>query len=213
MIMFTLLALYPSIESWITKDKAYHNLLQRPRDVPVRTALGTMSISFYAVLLAAGGNDIFATTFHLSIQAEIWVFRGAAILLPPIVFKITKRICLGLQHHDQSLLTHGIETGIIRRLPSGEYIEVEEPLDPERAAVLAGQLGVELPEHGHHTPELTGGHDGSAASEAPAETGPSGKPATTLARVHRRLEKFFFVNGQTTPHSNADEEPQTLSRP
>ena len=101
-IMFTLLALYPSIESWITKDRAYHNLLQRPRDVPVRTALGAMSISFYAVLLAAGGNDIFATTFHLSIQAEIWVFRGAAILLPPIVFKITKRVCLGLQHHDKA---------------------------------------------------------------------------------------------------------------
>jgi ubiquinol-cytochrome c reductase cytochrome b subunit len=212
-IMFTLLALYPSIESWITKDKAYHNLLQRPRDVPVRTALGTMSISFYAVLLAAGGNDIFATTFHLSIQAEIWVFRGAAILLPPIVFKITKRICLGLQHHDEGLLHHGIETGIIRRLPSGEYIEVEEPLDPERAAVLAGQLGIEVPDHGHHAAELTGSHNGSAASDAPAEPGPSGKPATTLARVHRRLEKFFFVNGQTTPRSNADEEPQTLSRP
>ena len=113
----------------------------------------------------------------------------------------------------RGLLHHGVETGIIRRLPTGEYIEVEEPLDPERAAVLAGQLGIEVPDHGHHAPELTAGHDGSPAGDGPAETGPSGKPATTMARVHRRLEKFFFVNGQTTPRSNADEEPQTLTRP
>ena len=32
--------LYPWIETAFTKDKAVHNLLQRPRDVPVRTALG-----------------------------------------------------------------------------------------------------------------------------------------------------------------------------
>ena len=31
---------YPWIERKFTKDYAHHNLLQRPRDVPVRTALG-----------------------------------------------------------------------------------------------------------------------------------------------------------------------------
>ena len=31
-IMFNLIALYPAIEAWVTKDKGYHNLLDRPRD-------------------------------------------------------------------------------------------------------------------------------------------------------------------------------------
>jgi ubiquinol-cytochrome c reductase cytochrome b subunit len=214
--MFTALAMYPTIEAWVTKDRAYHNLLQRPRDVPVRTALGVVSITFYAILLAAGGNDIFATTFHLSIQAEIWVFRVAAIVLPPIVFKITKRVCLGLQHHDDGLLHHGIETGIIRRLPSGEYIEVEEPLDPERAAILAHQLGQEVPVHGHHAPEVTAGSHGPTNGAAPANggrPGASGKPIGVLARAHRVLEGFFFDNGSARDNADSDDEPKTLSRP
>jgi ubiquinol-cytochrome c reductase cytochrome b subunit len=214
--MFTALALYPTIEAWVTKDRAYHNLLQRPRDVPVRTALGVVSITFYSVLLVAGGNDIFATTFHLSIQAEIWVLRVAAIILPPIVFKITKRVCLGLQHHDDGLLHHGIETGIIRRLPSGEYIEVEEPLDTERAAILASQLGVAVPEPGHHAPEVTAGTLGSANGAATANgdrPGASGKPIGALARAHRVLEGFFFDHGSARSAEAADDEPKTLSRP
>jgi ubiquinol-cytochrome c reductase cytochrome b subunit len=214
--MFTALAMYPTIEAWVTKDHGYHNLLQRPRDVPVRTALGVVSITFYLVLLVAGGNDIFATTFHLSIQAEIWVLRVAAIILPPIVFKITKRVCLGLQHHDDGLLHHGIETGVIRRLPSGEYIEVEEPLDPERAAVLAAQLGVEVPMHGHHAPEVTAGTSGSSNGAAAANgdrPGASGKPIGVLARAHRILEGFFFDHGSARSTADSDDEPKTLSRP
>jgi ubiquinol-cytochrome c reductase cytochrome b subunit len=213
--MFTSLALYPALEAWVTKDRGYHNLLQRPRDVPVRTALGVVAITFYAVLLAAGGNDIFATTFHLSIQAEIWVFRGAAIILPPIVFKITKRICLGLQHHDEQLLHHGIETGIIRRLPSGEYIEVEEPLEPERAAVLAHQLGHEEAPHGHPAAVTAGAN--ATANGAPTSNGngsrASGKPVGALARAHKVLEGFFYDDAPAADTSSEDDEPKTLSRP
>jgi ubiquinol-cytochrome c reductase cytochrome b subunit len=43
---------------------------------------------------------------------------------------ITYRICLGLQMHDREVLEHGIETGVIRRLPHGEFIEVHQPLGP-----------------------------------------------------------------------------------
>ena len=48
-----LAALYPNIERRMTKDNALHNLLQRPRDVPVRTSLGVMAIAFYMVLCSA----------------------------------------------------------------------------------------------------------------------------------------------------------------
>ncbi len=41
------------LEKRFTGDYAHHNLLQRPRDVPVRTAVGAMAISFYMVLTLA----------------------------------------------------------------------------------------------------------------------------------------------------------------
>jgi ubiquinol-cytochrome c reductase cytochrome b subunit len=128
--MFTVLALYPIIERKITKDTASHHLLQRPRDVPVRTALGAMGLSFYVWLWMSGGNDVIADKFDISLNAMTWVGRIGVVIVPPIVYWATYRICLGLQQHDREVLEHGIETGVIRRLPSGEFIEVHQPLGP-----------------------------------------------------------------------------------
>jgi ubiquinol-cytochrome c reductase cytochrome b subunit len=135
-IIFTVLALYPMIERKLTKDTASHHLLQRPRDVPVRTSLGVMAIVFYVVLLLSGGNDVIADKFDISLNAMTWAGRIGIIILPPIAYVLTYRICLGLQQHDREVLEHGIETGVIRRLPHGEFIEVHQPLGP-------------VDEHGH----------------------------------------------------------------
>jgi ubiquinol-cytochrome c reductase cytochrome b subunit len=129
-LMFTALGLYPMIERKLTGDTASHHLLQRPRDVPVRTSVGTMALTFYLWLMVAGGNDVIADKFDISLNAMTWVGRIGVVILPPIVYAITYRICLGLQQHDREVLEHGIETGVIRRLPSGEFIEVHQPLGP-----------------------------------------------------------------------------------
>src|ERR1700712_3107073 len=128
--MFTLLGLYPMIERKLTGDTASHHLLQRPRDVPVRTSLGAMGLTFYLWLMLAGGNDVIANKFDISLNAMTWIGRIGVVVLPPIVYVLTYRICLGLQQHDREVLEHGIETGMIRRLPSGEFIEVHQPLGP-----------------------------------------------------------------------------------
>ena len=129
-ILFTLLALYPMIERKLTRDTASHHLLQRPRDVPVRTSLGMMALTFYVVLLISGGNDVIAEKFDISLNAMTWAGRIGLVILPPIAYVFTYRICLGLQKHDREILEHGIETGVIRRLPHGEFIEVHQPLGP-----------------------------------------------------------------------------------
>ncbi|MGR6963563.1 cytochrome bc1 complex cytochrome b subunit [Geodermatophilus sp. URMC 61] len=129
-ILFTLLALYPMIERKLTRDTASHHLLQRPRDVPVRTSLGVMALTFYVVLLISGGNDVVAEKFDISLNAMTWVGRIGLVILPPIAYVFTYRICLGLQKHDREVLEHGLETGVIRRLPHGEFIEVHQPLGP-----------------------------------------------------------------------------------
>jgi ubiquinol-cytochrome c reductase cytochrome b subunit len=129
-ILFTLAALYPFIEAKMTKDTKHHNLLQRPRDVPVRTSLGAMALTFYVVLFLSGGNDIIAHTFDISLNAMTWGGRILLLILPPIAYAVAYRICLGLQRHDREVLEHGVETGIIKVLPHGEFIEVHQPLGP-----------------------------------------------------------------------------------
>jgi ubiquinol-cytochrome c reductase cytochrome b subunit len=138
-IIFTGLALYPFLEQWVTGDKREHHLLDRPRNMPTRTGIGTMALSFYILLWVGGDNDIIATHFDLSINAITWTLRALVFIVPPLVFVITKRFCLSLQRRDRDKLLHGYETGTIMRMPSGEYIEVHAPVsDEERAKLLAG---------------------------------------------------------------------------
>ena len=127
-LVFGLLAIYPFLEAKLTGDKGYHNLLDRPRDKPVRTGIGMMAISFYVILLLAGGNDIIAAVFHVSINEITYFLRAAIFIVPPLVYLATVRFCLSLQRADDDLLHHGIETGTIRRLPSGEFVEETVPL-------------------------------------------------------------------------------------
>jgi quinol-cytochrome oxidoreductase complex cytochrome b subunit len=138
-ILFTGLAVYPFIERWITGDKATHHLLDRPRDVPPRTAIGVAGVTFYGVLWAAGGNDLIATTFDIPLFWTTWFFRITVILGPIVAYIVTYRMCLGLQRKDRGLIEHGVETGIIRRLPSGEYIEVERSVSDEEAAPITDE--------------------------------------------------------------------------
>lgn len=44
-------------------DHAAHHLLQRPRDVPVRTSLGVMAITFFLVLLLLAATTSSPTSF------------------------------------------------------------------------------------------------------------------------------------------------------
>lgn len=138
-LLVVLLITYPFIEKKITGDDAHHNLLQRPRDVPVRTSLGVMGIVFFFLITLSGGNDLFAYHFHVSLNAMTWVGRIGLIILPPLAYFITYRICIGLQRSDRAVLEHGIETGTIKLLPNGAFIEVHQPLGP-------------VDEHGHPIP-------------------------------------------------------------
>ncbi|RZT85820.1 menaquinol-cytochrome c reductase cytochrome b subunit precursor [Pseudonocardia sediminis] len=127
-VLFVIAGAYPYLERWFTGDDALHNLLQRPRDVPVRTSLGMMGIAFYMVLVASSFNDWIAYFGKLSLNATTWAGRIGLLVVPPVVYFLTYRACLSLQKSDRSVLRHGIETGIIKRLPNGEFIEVHQPL-------------------------------------------------------------------------------------
>jgi ubiquinol-cytochrome c reductase cytochrome b subunit len=136
-LFFTLAAFWPFLEQWVTGDKREHHINDRPRNAPTRTAIGIAVITWYGVFWAEGANDIIADHLDISLYSTTEVARYAVFIAPVVAYIVTKRICLGLQRKDLHLLEHGVETGIVRQLPTGEYIEETRPLSDEEAAALA----------------------------------------------------------------------------
>jgi ubiquinol-cytochrome c reductase cytochrome b subunit len=101
-ITFTLLYLWPFLERWVTKDRAEHSLLQRPSERPVHTALGVTVLAFYAVLLLAGGQDIWAQTFDVSLMSVVWTFRILLFAFPIALGLLTWKWCHDLRAGHQA---------------------------------------------------------------------------------------------------------------
>jgi ubiquinol-cytochrome c reductase cytochrome b subunit len=188
---------YPFIEQWITGDKREHHLLQRPRNVPTRTAFLAAMISLYGLLWAAGGNDIIATQFRLNMEDISRFMRVAVFVVPVIVFMITKRWCISLQRKDNETLLHGYETGVIMRDAQGGYTEKHLPLPVERAYTLTAR-------------------DRDTIHEADGSTDGNGVPAPTarLDQLRARLSRAWYADAVQKPtaaeleegHHHADEE-------
>ncbi|HEX8867483.1 MAG TPA: cytochrome bc complex cytochrome b subunit [Lentzea sp.] len=178
-------AVYPWIEKKMTKDYAHHNLLQRPRDVPVRTALGWMAITYFMVLLLMGGNDIFAYKFDISLNLTTWMGRIGMLVLPPIAYFIAYRICIGLQRGDREVLEHGVETGIIKRLPHGEFIEIHQPLGP-------------VDDHGHPIPLA---YQGASVPKKMNKLGSAGHPVAGSTWSPDPVEETVAL--ENAKHNNA----------
>ncbi|MCE7081516.1 cytochrome bc complex cytochrome b subunit [Streptomyces sp. ST2-7A] len=191
-LVFAVIALYPFFESWVTKDKREHHIAERPRNAPTRTAFGVAWLSWYFVALVAGGNDIWAIHFDLSINAITWWSRISFFVLPVIVFIVTRRICLGLQRRDREKVLHGRETGIIKRLPHGEFIEVHEPLSAEQRYALTAhdqqrpaEIGPPVDENG--VPRKVGVLEKARVRINRGYYGPSGQITKPTAEEYREI--------------------------
>jgi ubiquinol-cytochrome c reductase cytochrome b subunit len=181
-IAITALAAWPFLEQWITGDKREHHLLDRPRNMPTRTAFGVAWCTFYLVLFLGGGNDLIADKFNMSINAITWFVRIGMFVLPVIAFIVTKRICLGLQRRDRDKVLHGRETGIIKRLPHGEFIEIHEPISAEERYTLTA--------HEEHRPAAL-----PQATDANGVPHPGGRKA----RLRARLSQWYFADDIPKP--------------
>jgi ubiquinol-cytochrome c reductase cytochrome b subunit len=99
-LTFGLLYAWPFLEARVTGDHAEHHLLDRPRQRPVRTALGVATIAFYTISFLGGAADVLASTFGLSVNAILWTFRFLILLAPPISGWFTYRLCKELSERD-----------------------------------------------------------------------------------------------------------------
>ncbi|MFN2590285.1 MAG: cytochrome bc complex cytochrome b subunit [Actinomycetota bacterium] len=96
-VTFVVLYLWPFLEARFTGDREAHNLLDRPSDHPVRTAIGAGAFSFYALLFLAASNDLVALLLHVSVGAITWTFRILVVTVPPLVGVIVWRLMAGIR--------------------------------------------------------------------------------------------------------------------
>jgi ubiquinol-cytochrome c reductase cytochrome b subunit len=190
-IIFTLVLLYPFIEAWITGDKREHHLLQRPRNAPNRTAFLVSMMTLYGLLWAAGGNDILAVLFDLNLNYITYFMRVAVFVGPVIAFIIARRWCISLQRHDQDLLLHGYETGVIMRSPEGAYAERHLPINPERAYTLTARDRDEVY-------ALPSGEDENGVAA----------PGARRHRLRAKLSRYWFADNIQKPTREELEEAQ-----
>jgi ubiquinol-cytochrome c reductase cytochrome b subunit len=104
-VTFALLYAWPFLEARVTGDHAEHHILDRPRQRPVRTALGAATLSFYVICFLGAAADVLASTFGLSVNAILWTFRILVLAVPPLVAAVTYRLCRELSARD------GLPTG------------------------------------------------------------------------------------------------------
>jgi ubiquinol-cytochrome c reductase cytochrome b subunit len=100
LVFFAFLYLWPWLERRLTGDDAYHNLLDRPRDAPMRTAVGYAVLSLVFLVFLAGSADRVDVMFGLSYSAQIWLYRVLFIAGPVIAALLAYRTCVELQRGE-----------------------------------------------------------------------------------------------------------------
>jgi ubiquinol-cytochrome c reductase cytochrome b subunit len=93
LLVMLLMLFWPALERRVTGDRGVHNLLDRPRDAPTRTAFGVAFFSWVFLIFFAGAADRVYLFLGWSYEAQIWVYRILMIVLPLFLFFVTRKIC------------------------------------------------------------------------------------------------------------------------
>jgi ubiquinol-cytochrome c reductase cytochrome b subunit len=97
LIVLGVLASWPWLERRFTRDYGYHNVLDRPRDAPGRTAFGAAFFTWVALIFLAGSADRTYVSLGWSYVTQIWIYRVLVFVAPVAIFFVTRRVCRELQ--------------------------------------------------------------------------------------------------------------------
>ena len=99
-VLLVLLAV-PAAERRLTRDGSTHNLADRPRDAPGRTAFGMAFLTWVSLIFVAGSADRMYVFLGLSYEGQIWFYRVASLVLLFVAYFVTRRVCLALQEAER----------------------------------------------------------------------------------------------------------------
>jgi ubiquinol-cytochrome c reductase cytochrome b subunit len=97
LVVFGVMFAWPSIERRVTGDRLRHDLLERPRDRPIRTAIGAAFLSWVVIIFAIGSTDRLFLRLDISYKAQIHFWRFGVWVIPLLVFFLTRSACRSLQ--------------------------------------------------------------------------------------------------------------------
>jgi quinol---cytochrome-c reductase cytochrome b subunit len=123
-VVFGVLYAIPWLDRRMTHDRRLHNLLDRPRDNPRRTALGVAFFTWVALVFFAGSADRVLIRFGIPYESQIWFGRVAVFVLPVIAYAVTVRVCRELLRSEARPL-RGWAGHRVRRTPQGGFATVE----------------------------------------------------------------------------------------
>ena len=101
LVVLGLLAAFPWIERRLTGDRTTHNLLDRPRDAPNRTAFGVAFLTWVFLIFAFGAADRIFVLLGLSYNTQLYIFRIGIWVVPLALFFGVRRVCRELQASDR----------------------------------------------------------------------------------------------------------------
>ena len=96
-LVFTVMFAWPWIDRRVYNDYGEHNLLDRPRDKPLRTAVGVAAIIFFADLTMACATDIMGNKLQISFERLIEILQYGSFIGPIAGGLVAYRACLLLQ--------------------------------------------------------------------------------------------------------------------
>jgi ubiquinol-cytochrome c reductase cytochrome b subunit len=100
LLVFGALYAWPWAERVLLRDRGPHELLDRPRDNPARTAIGAAFLTFVVLVFVSGAADRILIGVGFSYAGQIWFFRALLLVAPPVVLVVTWRLCRELRAGD-----------------------------------------------------------------------------------------------------------------
>jgi ubiquinol-cytochrome c reductase cytochrome b subunit len=101
LVVMAALLCWPWVERRLTGDRASHNVLDRPRDAPLRTALGSGFLAWVVLVFFAGSADRLFVFLGLSYEAQIWFWRFGVWIVPILIGLAVRRWCRALQQFER----------------------------------------------------------------------------------------------------------------
>jgi quinol---cytochrome-c reductase cytochrome b subunit len=102
LLVVGVLASFPFAEARLARDRRAHNILDRPRDAPLRTAFGIAFLCWIALVFIFGAADRLYVLFGISYETLLTIFRIAIWVVPAALFVLTRRLCRELRRSEQT---------------------------------------------------------------------------------------------------------------
>ncbi len=119
LVVFGVMYSWPALERRFTGDRRRHDLLDRPRDRPTRTAIGAAFLSWVVIIFAVGSTDRLFFRLHIPYTAMIDFWRVGVWVLPIIIFFLTRSAARALKRSEAHPL-RGWQGAIVTRGVDGE---------------------------------------------------------------------------------------------